>query len=71
LLLGLLDEREALVAEMLKAGATALAIVRALKARGLTLRLLAVKFEISKGHVAKIQRGERRCQTPVWVGGGA
>ena len=65
LLMRLLEEREALL-DLYKDQPLS-AILAALKSAGLSFRLLALKFEISKCHVAKIARGERRCQTAVVI----
>lgn len=63
LLQGLLEEREALINELLADGLTPMQITAVLKTKGLTFRLLGLKFEVSKGHVSKIAYGKRRCQT--------
>lgn len=65
LLIAMLDERDALLGRMAFDGARVAEIDAALIAAGLSFRLLAAKFEIHKQTVAKIARGERRCQTPV------
>lgn len=67
LLLVLLGEREALIEEMQRARAVQAAIDIAVARRGLSFRRLAVKFDISYSHVAKIARGDLRCQTPAIV----
>lgn len=65
LLFALLDEREELINQMLAEDAKQADIDKELTARHLSYRCLAEKFEISKGHVGKVARGDRRCQTPV------
>lgn len=63
LLVPLLEIREQLIAEQVSAGAPRAVIDALLTSQGLSLRCLAEKFEVSKGHVWKIARGHRRCQT--------
>lgn len=65
LLLELLDEREAVIGDLLFRGVRQVEIAAALTARELSYRHLALKFEIHKQTVAKIAKGERRCQTPA------
>lgn len=65
LLLELLDEREAVIGDLLFRGVRQGEIDNMLIAQGLSYRLLALKFEIHKQTVAKIAKGARRCQTPV------
>jgi hypothetical protein len=65
LLLELLAEREQIVRDMGAGGFLRVAVDMELTRRGLSYRLLALKFEIHKQHVAKIAQGARRCQTPV------
>lgn len=65
LLLELLDERRDVIDRLQEMGATQTAIDGMLTFKGLSYRLLAEKFEISKGHVGKIARGFGRQQTPT------
>lgn len=65
LLLDMLGEREQIVRDMEAGGFLRVMIDMELTRRGLSYRLLAVKFEVSKGHVGKVARGARRCQTPA------
>lgn len=57
-----LAERDALVHRLALAGATRPEIDAALRAAGLSYRLLAIKFEVCKSAVQKIALGQRRCQ---------
>lgn len=65
LLMGMLAEREALIAVLKAKGARQVEIDTTLAAKCLSYRCLALKFEIAKSAVQKIARGERRCQTAV------
>lgn len=65
LLLDLLDDRRTIIDRMQAGGATQTAIDAMLTFKGLSYRLLAETFEISKGHVGKIARGVGRQQTPI------
>lgn len=67
LILDLLAEREALVFTLRKGGACQAAIDAALTGTGLSYRCLAAKFEVHKQTIAKIARGEKRCQTVARV----
>lgn len=61
LLMPMLDQRAAVIAAC--DGMPKPMIDAALTVLGLSYRLLAEKFEVSKGHIAKIARGSRRAQT--------
>ena len=65
LLLELLAEREQVVKGMQAGGSVKAVIDAELTRRGLSYRLLAVKFEVHKQTVAKVAQGARRCQTPA------
>lgn len=60
LLMPLLEQRAAVIAAC--DGLPKPTIDAALTVLGLSYRLLAEKFEVSKGHIAKIARGARRSQ---------
>lgn len=64
LLFMLLAEREALLAILKARGVNHARVKDTLIAAGLSLGMLAAKFEIHRGTVVKMARGERRCQTP-------
>lgn len=63
LLMGLLAEREALVAVLSAKGSPQVVIDATLAASGLSYRCLAIKFDVHKRYIGKIASGERRCQT--------
>mgnify|MGYP007026551921 CR=1 FL=1 len=65
LLLGLLGERDALIAEMRADGVRQHEIDQALATQGLSYRKLAVRFEVHWRYIGKIASGERRGQCPV------
>lgn len=69
LLMPLLEQREALVAERRAVGVRQADIDIELRRVGLSFRLLAEKFDVSKGHIAKIAKGVRRGQVAVTVKG--
>lgn len=62
LLFGLLAERTALIARVRAAGGDHGQVRAAMIASGLSLTKLAEKFEVGTRYIAKIARGERRCQ---------
>ena len=62
LLIDLLIEREALIGRMEFDGATQVQIDAALMLARLSYRCLAVTFGLHKQTVAKIAKGQRRCQ---------
>lgn len=65
LLMGLLAEREALIADLRGKGARQVEIDTMLTAHRLSFRCLAVVFEVHYSTIYKIAKGCRRCQTPV------
>ena len=67
LLMPLLEARERFIAEQLAIGLARAAIDALLTARGLSYRCIGEKFEVSKGHIWKIDSGRRRCQTVMLV----
>lgn len=67
LLLELIDEREAVIGDLVFKGVRQTDIDAALVDQGLSYRCLALKFGIHKQTVAKIAKGMRRCQTPAIV----
>lgn len=64
LIMPLLEQREALMAERRAAGKRRAEIDVELRRVGLSLGLIAKKFDVHKGTIAKIASGERRNQVP-------
>lgn len=64
LLMAMLDERETLIVVLKAKGARQVEIDTTLAVRGLSYRCLAATFEVHRQTIAKIARGERRCQSP-------
>lgn len=67
LLMPLLEARQCFIAEKVAQGLAHGAIGSLLAGQGLSYGLLAIKFEVSKSHIAKIDQGLRRCQTAVLI----
>lgn len=60
----LLDDRQLLLDRLAFENADPVRIQTVLVTAGLSLRCIAVKFEVHRSCIVKIARGERRCQTP-------
>jgi hypothetical protein len=64
LLAELLEARQAMIDRLTEGGAKPHVVGLLLEANDLSFRCLAIKFEISKSHVAHVAAGRRRCQSP-------
>jgi hypothetical protein len=68
LLMGMLEEREALIRTMESAGYRQVEVDTALTTKGLSYRCLGLTFEVHRSTIYKIAKGRRRCQTAAaWL----